>query len=119
MIGRENYLYYLVLIPGIPLITILVANVVVWKKQKTPFCNQNHIKREVKLVKTLALLTGISLFTWLPIQILNILFELKVTENFHLLQLTVFIIKILQLSNSLVNVLTYPFRIPKFKRFLL
>ena len=57
---------------------------------------QNHIKREVKLAKTLALLTGISLFTWLPFQILNILVKLKVTENFHLLQLTIFIIKILQ-----------------------
>ena len=57
---------------------------------------QNHIKREVKSAKTLALLTGISLFTWLPFQILNILVKLKVTENFHLLQLTIFIIKILQ-----------------------
>ena len=49
IIGGEVYLCCLVLIPGIPLITICVANFVVWKKQKTPFRNQNHIKREVKL----------------------------------------------------------------------
>ena len=118
MIGREHFFYYLVLIPGIPLITICVANFVVWKKQKSPFRNQNHIKREVKLAKTLALITGTSLFTWLPFQILNILFELKVTENFHLFQLTLFIIKTLQFSNSFVNVIIYPFRIPEFKRTL-
>ena len=118
MIGREYFLYFLVLIPRIPLITICVANFVVWKKQKSPFRNQNHIKREVKLAKTLALITGTSLFTWLPFQILNILFELKVTQNFHVFQLTLFIIKTLQFSNSFVNVIIYPFRIPEFKRTL-
>ena len=119
IIGRENSLYYIVLISGIPLIAISVANFVVWKKQKMPFHNQNHIKREVKLAKTLALITGTSLFTWLPFQILNILFALKVTQNFHLIELTTFIIKFLQFSNSFVNVIIYPFRIPQFKRTLL
>ena len=46
------------------------------------------------------------------------LFALKVTQNFHLIELTVFIIKFLQFSNSLVNVMIYPFRIPEFKRTL-
>ena len=100
IIGRENSLYYIVLISGIPLIAICVANFVVWKK----------------LAKTLALITGTSLFTWLPFQILNILFALKVTQNFHLIELTTFIIKFLQFSNSFVNVIIYPFRIPQFKR---
>ena len=118
IIARKNYLYYPVLIPGIPLITICVANFVVWKKQKSPFRNQNHIKREVKLAKTLALITGTSLFTWLPFQILNILFELRVFKSFHLFQLTLFVIKILQFSNSFVNVIIYPLRIPEFKRTL-
>ena len=118
IIGKEYFFYYHVLIPGIPLITICVANFVVWKKQKSPFPNQNHIKREVKLAKTLALITGTSLFTWLPFQILNILFELKVTQNFHVFQLTLFIIKTLQFSNSFVNVIIYPFRIPEFRRTL-
>ena len=119
IIGKEYFFYYPVLISGIPLITICVANFVVWKKQKSPFRNQNHIKREVKLAKTLALITGTSLFTWLPFQILNILFALKVTQNFHLIELTTFIIKFLQFSNSFVNVIIYPFRIPQFKRTLL
>ena len=118
IIGRENQLYYNVLISGIPLITICVANFVVWKKQKSPFRNQNYIKREVKLAKTLALITGTTLFTWLPFQIINILYDLKVMENFHLLGLTIFVIKILQFGNSFVNVIIYQFRIPEFKRML-
>ena len=118
IIGKEYFFYYPVLIPGIPLITICVANFVVWKKQKSPFRNQNHIKREVKLAKTLALITGTSLFTWLPFQILNILFELRVLKSFHLFELTLFVIKILQFSNSFVNVIIYPFRIPEFRRTL-
>ena len=118
MIGREHFFYCLVLIPGIPLITICVANFVVWKKQKSPFRDQNHIKREVKLAKTLALLTGISLFTWLPFQIAHILLQLKVMENFHHIKLAIFVIKILQFSNSFVNVIIYPFRIPEFRRTL-
>ena len=52
IIGGEVYLCCLVLIPGIPLITICAANFVVWKKQKTPIRNQNHFKREVKLAMT-------------------------------------------------------------------
>ena len=43
---------------------------------------QNHVKREVKSAKTLALLTGISLFTWLPFQILNILVNRKSQKIF-------------------------------------
>ena len=118
IIGKEYFFYYHVLIPGIPLITICVANFVVWKKQKSPFRDQNHIKREVKLAKTLALLTGISLFTWLPFQIANILVQLKVMENVHHINLAFFVIKILQFSNSFVNVIIYPFRIPEFRRTL-
>ena len=118
MIGREYFFYCLVLIPGIPLITLCVANFVVWKKQKSPFRNQNHIKREVKLAKTLALITGTSLFTWLPFQIMNILFELKVMENVHRIEFAFFVIKTLQFSNSFVNVIVYPFRIPEFRRTL-
>ena len=118
IIGRENSLYHVILISGIPLITICVANFVVWKKQKSPFPNQNHIKREVKLAKTLALITGTSLFTWLPFQIINILFQLKVMENVHHIEFAFFVIKFLQFSNSFVNVIIYPFRIPQFKRTL-
>ena len=63
---------------GTPRLVICVANVVIWRKQKSPFENNNHVNIEVKLAKTLLLITGASLFTWLPFQIVNFLFELDV-----------------------------------------
>ncbi|XP_022804003.1 adenosine receptor A3-like [Stylophora pistillata] len=119
MIERKILSYVIPLICGIPLLTTCVANYVVWKKQQTSFRSQNHIKREVKLAKTLALITATSLLTWLPFQIINILFTLKVMGYFNYRELTVFIVKLLQFSNSLVNVMVYSFRIPEFRSALL
>ena len=85
------------------------------------FGNNNHsnVIREAKLANTLFLITGAPVFTWLPFQILILLVNLKITANFSHLQMTVFIIRVLQYSNSFVNVIIYPLRIPEFKNFLL
>ena len=106
---------------GTPLLVISVANVVIWRKQKSPFENNNHVNIEVKLAKTLLLITGASLFTWLPFQIVNFLFELDVhiVISHNVWFMTRFIIKFLQFSNSLVNAIIYAFRIPEFKNALL
>ena len=69
-----------------------------------------------KLAKTLFLITGASLLTRFPFQIVNMLPFLRVRiPPFGIL----FVIKLLQFSNSLVNVIIYPFRIPEFKGALL
>ena len=96
-----------------------VAYYVIWRKQKSPICNHSNVIREAKLANTLFLITGASVFTWLPFQIINILVSLHVFPSFSHLQLTVFIIRVLQYSNSFVNVIIYPLRIPEFKNFLL
>ena len=62
--------------------------------------NQALAAREVKLTKTLFMITRASLLTWLPFQIKNVL-----------VVATSFAIKFLLFSNSLVNVIIYPFRI--------
>ena len=62
--------------------------------------------------------TGASVFTWLPFQIFNMLVNLHVFPSFSQLQLTVFIVRVLQYSNSFVNVIIYPLRIPEFKNYL-
>lgn len=118
MIGFGKHFYDIFSISGTPLLIICVANFVVWKKQKSPFRHQNHVNREVKLAKTLALITATSLLTWLPFQTLQALVFAKVVRLFFHIQLTTFIIKLLQFSNSLVNVIIYPFRIQEFKRTL-
>ena len=115
----DSVIYLLVLFPVTPLLVMCVAYYVIWRKQKSPICNHNNAIREAKLANTLFLITGASVFTWLPFQILNLLVYLQITANFSHLQLTVFIIRVLQCSNSLINVIIYPLRIPEFKNYLL
>ena len=119
IIKQEHFLYFLVLPQSTPLLVMSSAYCVIWKKQKSPMASQNHVAREAKLAKTLLLITGASLLTWLPFQILNVLANLDSTLNFPNLMGTVYIIKLLQYSNSIVNVVIYPFRIPEFKNTLL
>ena len=85
--------------------------------------NKNHqyvtIRNYAKLANTLFLITGASVFTLLPFQILNLLVYWQITANFSHLQPTVLVIRVLQDSNSFVNVIIYSLRIPEFKNCLL
>ena len=119
IIKRDSVIYLLVFFPATPLLVMCVAYYVIWRKQKSPICNHSNVIREAKLANTLFLITGASVFTWLPFQIINILVNLHVFPSFSHLQLTVFIIRVLQYSNSFVNVIIYPLRIPEFKNCLL
>ena len=119
IIKRDSVIYLLVFFPATPLLVMCVAYYVIWRKQKSPICNHSNVIREAKLANTLFFITGASVFTWLPFQILILLVNLQITANFSHLQLTVFIIRVLQYSNSFVNVIIYPLRIPEFKNCLL
>ena len=121
IIKRVGFLYLHVLIQSLPPFIICVAYCVVWKKQKSAMGNQNnvHVKREAKLAKTLLMITGASLFTWLPFQITVILIHLNVIITSPHLKLMILIVKLLHFTNSLVNVIIYQFSIPDFKNGLL
>ena len=67
------------------------------------------------MAKTLLIITAASLFTKLPFQIWNLLANRGVLGGFPHINMTIHIIKFLQFSNSLVNVIIYPFRISEFK----
>ena len=95
-ITRDSVIYPIVLFPATPLLVMCVAYYVIWRKQKSPICNHNNIIRETKLVNTLFLITGASVFTWLPFQIFNMLVNLHVFPSFSYLQLTAFIVRVLQ-----------------------
>ena len=115
----DNILGLLIVCPTAPLLVMCSAYHVIWKKQRSSIGNQNHFGlREARLTKTLFLIVGASLFAWLPFQILNVLTYLGVTAIFPHLQLTVLLVRLLQFSNSLVNVVIYPFRMPEFRNTL-
>ena len=118
IITLESFVYSLIVFQSTPLLVICIAYFVVWKKQATMMGNQNRVVREIRLAKTLFIVTGASLSTWLPFEILNLLLYFCDTD-FSNINITVHIIKFLQNSNSLVNVIIYPFRISEFKNNLL
>ena len=122
IITREFFTSPLLSLLSTPLLVMCFAYCVIWKKRKSPMVNQNHGEaRETKLAKTLFLITGASLLTWLPFQIINLLVIFNPNIAIYLFHTpgTVSTIKLLQFSNSLLNVIIYPFRIPEFKNALL
>ena len=116
VIKYTSYKFFPFLFLITPLLTMCVAYFSIWIKQKSTKEIRNHrAARESKLAKTLFLVTGASLLTWTPFQVFNNLFAFQVFQ----ISLTVFYLsKILQFSNSLVNVVIYPLRIPEFKKTL-
>lgn len=113
VIKHTSYKFFPFLFLITPLLTMCVAYFSIWIKQKSTKGIRNYrAARESKLAKTLFLVTGASLLTWTPFQIMNNLFLFQGLQ----ISLTVFYLsKILQFSNSLVNVVIYPLRIPEFK----
>ena len=115
IITLKAFMYCLIMFLSTPLSVMCMAYFVVWRKQKTMMGNRNHVVRETRLAKTLFIITAASLVTWLPFQILNLLAIRGELGGFPYLSITVDIVKFLQFSNSLVNVIIYPFRITEFK----
>jgi len=115
---REKYVYIRTLFLSTPLLVMCIAYFVVFKKRKTMIGNHNHVVSETRLAKTLFIITAASLLTWLPFQVVLLLFDFGAIVNLPYFMATVFIIKVLQFSNSLVNVIIYPFRISEFKKAL-
>ena len=110
LVIHKQFFYPLILYQSTPLLV---------KKQKSSMGNQNHVTRDAKLAKTLFMITGASLLTWLPFQITSVLVNFEVIRYFPYFYTTIYIVKFLQFSNSLVNVIIYPFRISEFKNALL
>ena len=96
-----------------PLLTMCAAYFSIWIKRKSTKGIRNHrAARESKLANTLFLVTGASLLTWTPFQMIN---NLSFIEDWRISSTLLYLSKILQFSNSLVNVVIYPLRIPEFK----
>ena len=116
LVGYTVFQVVISVSPAAPSLVICSAYCVIWWKEKKRMDNQNQrIQRETKLAKTLFLITGASLSTWLPFQIIIIWPSLgRKIDPFG-----IWYIKLLQFSNSLVNVIIYPLRISEFKGALL
>ena len=111
----ENFLYPLIFFLCTPLLLMCIAYGVIWRKQTAKVGNRNHVTREKRLAKTLFIITAASLLTWLPFQTWNLLTNCGILGDFPQKNMIFNIIKFLQFSNSLVNVIIYPLRISEVK----
>ena len=113
IIKHPSYRFLLLLFQTTPLLTMCVAYFSIWIKRKSTMGIQNHrAARESKLANTLFLVTGASLLTWTPFQVFNNLISF---DRLRISLTLLYLSRILQFSNSLVNVVIYPLRIPQFK----
>lgn len=79
-------------------------------------------KRDLKLAQTLKIITIVFALTWLPFQIINIIYWIcnktsKLNDCVPDLSI-VYLCKLLQYANSFANPIVYSFRIPEFKKTL-
>ena len=108
----------------LPLITICSAYFVIWKKRQDSLQHRSTLQeaQERKLAKTMLMIIGAFVVTWLPFLILNI-YVMACSNSISCDTLTVprtvtYIIVFLRLSNSFVNFLVYALRMPDFREHL-
>ena len=89
----------------------------IWKMLKSRLPNPRRNASDDKLAKTSLLVTGAFIVTWLPFEILVVVINLCVRCR-QLSAVFVYVIKLLHFSNSLINIVIYPLRIPDFREAL-
>lgn len=131
VIGRliaDHYLNDVLIItsPLLPLIIICSSYVAIWRKHSNSM-QRNHrpalqLAQEKKLAKTLLMIIGVFVVTWLPFEVINI-YIIACRRTFcnqpyvnpviiPILYVTVF----LRISNSFMNFIVYSLRMPDFKQ---
>ncbi|XP_031561725.1 somatostatin receptor type 2-like [Actinia tenebrosa] len=123
VISLEGFFSCVMISLTVSLIIICVAYIAVWIKVNIKQPRQvnratlNDHKTENKLAVTLAIITVIFIFTWIPFHILNItMFFCVECRSLPIKYVNFF--KLLHYSNSLINPLVYSSRFPEFKRTL-
>ena len=104
---------------SIPLLFTSVAYSVIWRKHRCRLPDRPQAAgHDKKLAKTLFLITGAFIITWFPFHVINIIiFFCLPCQSWPYLM--IHIMKVLQFSNSFINVIVYPLRITEYKEMLL
>lgn len=121
VISLEGYFICVMTSLTVSLLVICIAYAGVWIKVnfKQPLnVSRTTIERknENKLAVTLAIITIIFIFTWMPFHILNIVMFLCVKCRSSMPYTYLNFFKLLHYSNSLVNPIIYSSRFPEFRR---
>ncbi|XP_020609367.1 beta-1 adrenergic receptor-like [Orbicella faveolata] len=115
IVTNHQFLSVIIISLSTPLLITCTSYCVIWRKQTSRIHNGVRARRETRLSKTLFLITGTFVLTWLPFQVLVILVNMCVPcRKIH--SVVVFVLKLLQFSNSFINFLIYCLRMPDYRK---
>ena len=115
IVTRHQILTVVIISLSTPLLITFTSYGVIWRKQTSRIQNGVRARREARLSKTLFLITGTFVLTWLPFQVLVVVVIMCVPcSKMHIV--VVFVIKLLHFSNSLINFLIYCLRMPDYRK---
>ncbi|XP_078364207.1 adenosine receptor A2b-like [Oculina patagonica] len=100
-----------------PLLVYCASHGVIWRKQASRLQNGVTARSEVKLSKTLLLITGTFVLTWLPFQVLVIVLNMC-SPCKSVPAVVVYAIKLLQFGNSFSNCIIYCIRMQGYRNAL-
>ena len=118
VITRRHFVMVIIISLTTPLAVMTCCYCFIRKTLKSRLPNLHRNASEEKLSKTLLLVTGSFVVTWLPFEVLVAVINLCVSCQ-QIPLVSIYVIKLLHYSNSLINIIIYPLRIPEFKDALL
>ena len=117
MIDSHQFLSVIITSLSTPLVIMCIAYYVIWRKEASRLHHTFRARNEARLSKTVLLVTGMFILTWMPFQVLVIVI-VKCATCRNVSFAVVFVIKLLQFSNSVLNFFIYCFRIPNYRHAL-
>ena len=116
IVTLHQILTFVIISLSTPLLITCTSYCVIWHKQSSPIQNGVRARlREARLSKTLFLITGAFVLTWLPFQVSVVVVNMCVPCR-KMLIVVVFVLKLLQFSNSFINFLIYCLRMPDYRK---
>lgn len=100
-----------------PLLIACAAYYVIYRQLASRIHNEVQVRKEAKLSRALFMITALFVLTWLPFPVLTIVAYMCLQCK-HIPVVTAFVVKLLQYSNSFLNVVVYYLKIPDFRRVL-
>ena len=115
IVTHQQFLSVIIVSLSTPLFITCTSYCVIWRKQASRIQNGVRARREARLSKTLFLITGTFVLTWLPFQVALVVAYMCVSCGYMPI-VVVFVLKLLQFSNSFLNFLIYCLRMPDYRK---
>ena len=116
VITIRSFVIIIIISLSTPLLITCIAYCVIWKKQASRLQEGVRAMRiEARLSKTLFLITGTFVLTWLPFEVFVSASHLCSSCSREVPYVVFVVIKLLQYSNSFLNFIIYCLRIPEYR----